>query len=132
MSANRDRRRFTIEDAFEEETDDAIRVYGSTTERSPLKPKVRNNGTIPEDSIVVRIDNAEPRSPVPLKSPDDVSLTPTTHIGLSISILKCDSVFIAVLNLPVSLKFGLEFSSQCKHGRISSGYAFIFRYRISR
>jgi hypothetical protein len=75
MSANRDRRRFTIEDAFEEETDDAIRVYGSTTERSPLKPKVRNNGTIPEDSIVVRIDNAEPRSPVPLKSPDDVSLT---------------------------------------------------------
>ncbi|XP_059487406.1 transmembrane protein 134 [Neocloeon triangulifer] len=73
MSANRERRRFTIEDAFEEETDDAIRVYGSTTERSPLKPKVRTNGTIPEDNIVVRIDNGEPRSPVPLKSPDDTA-----------------------------------------------------------
>lgn len=75
MSASRDRRRFTIEDAFEEETDDAIRVYGSTTERSPLKPKIRTN--IPEDSIVVRIDDPasrqSPRSAVPMKSPDDVS-----------------------------------------------------------
>lgn len=115
MSANRDRRRFTIEDAFEEETDDAIRVYGSTTERSPLKPKVRNNGTIPEDSIVVRIDNAEPRSPVPLKSPDDVSLTPTTHIFPSISILEYGYLFFAVHEWPVSLNLGLNILSQCKH-----------------
>ncbi|XP_071447977.1 transmembrane protein 134 [Hetaerina americana] len=47
--------RFSIDDAFEEENDDAIRVYGSTTERSPLKPK--NRHVIPEDSIVVRIED---------------------------------------------------------------------------
>ncbi|XP_063219413.1 transmembrane protein 134 [Bacillus rossius redtenbacheri] len=45
--------RFTIDDAFEEENDETIRVYGSTTERSPLKP--RNKDT--SDSIMVRIDN---------------------------------------------------------------------------
>ncbi|KDR22427.1 uncharacterized protein LOC110826896 [Zootermopsis nevadensis] len=48
-------RRFTIDDAFEEENDEAIRVYGSTTERSPLKPKSRN--MISEDSIIVRIED---------------------------------------------------------------------------
>lgn len=70
-------RRFTIDDAFEEENDEAIRVYGSTTERSPLKPK--NKNMISEDSIIVRIEDpirnvstvtsAAPR----LKTSDDVS-----------------------------------------------------------
>ena len=48
-------KRFTIDDAFEEENDEAIRVYGSTTERSPLKPKNRN--IVSEDSIIVRIED---------------------------------------------------------------------------
>ncbi|XP_047005166.1 uncharacterized protein LOC124625771 [Schistocerca americana] len=48
-------KRFTIDDAFEEENDEAIRVYGSTTERSPLKPKNRN--VVSEDSVIVRIDD---------------------------------------------------------------------------
>lgn len=33
------RPKFTIEDAFEEDPDDVVRMYGATTERSPLKPK---------------------------------------------------------------------------------------------
>ncbi|XP_076042738.1 transmembrane protein 134 [Oratosquilla oratoria] len=31
--------KFTIEDAFEEDVEDTIRIYGATNERSPLKPK---------------------------------------------------------------------------------------------
>lgn len=34
--------KFSIDDAFEENGDDPIRVYGSTTERSPLKAKDKN------------------------------------------------------------------------------------------
>nr|CAD7202571.1 unnamed protein product [Timema douglasi] len=48
-------RKFTIDDAFEEENDEAIRIYGSTTEISPLKPKQRN--IITDDSIIVRVEN---------------------------------------------------------------------------
>nr|CAD7442229.1 unnamed protein product [Timema bartmani]CAD7457827.1 unnamed protein product [Timema tahoe] len=48
-------RKFTIDDAFEEENDEAIRIYGSTTEISPLKPKQRN--IISDDSIIVRVEN---------------------------------------------------------------------------
>lgn len=50
---------FSIDDAFEEEHNDAIRVYGATTttERSPLKPK--KNGTsgtgVAADSVSVHI-----------------------------------------------------------------------------
>lgn len=71
-------KRFTIDDAFEEENDEAIRVYGSTTERSPLKPKNRN--VISEDSIIVRIEdpNKSARtvtSTAPrFKATDDVSI----------------------------------------------------------
>jgi hypothetical protein len=73
-------RRFTIDDAFEEENDEAIRVYGSTTERSPLKPKNRN--MISEDSIIVRIEDpirsaSTITSTAPrLKTSDDVSFIP--------------------------------------------------------
>ncbi|XP_050699928.1 transmembrane protein 134-like [Eriocheir sinensis] len=43
----RGRPTFSIEDAFEEEPEDVVRMYGATTERSPLKPK---GGTAMEDS----------------------------------------------------------------------------------
>jgi hypothetical protein len=72
-------RRFTIDDAFEEENDDAIRVYGSTTERSPLKPKNRN--VILEDNIIVHIEDpvriaSTVTSTTPrFKTSDDVSST---------------------------------------------------------
>jgi len=69
--------KFTIDDAFEEENDEAIRVYGSTTERSPLKPKNRN--VTSEDSIIVRVEDpmrsaSTVTSTVPrFKTSDDVS-----------------------------------------------------------
>jgi len=69
--------KFTIDDAFEEENDEAIRVYGSTTERSPLKPKNRN--VTAEDSIIVRVEDpmrsaSTVTSTVPrFKTSDDVS-----------------------------------------------------------
>lgn len=68
----RNDKRFSIDDAFEEENDEAIKVYGSTTERSPLKPK--NRSITSDDSILVRIDdpNHENRS-VRLTFADDVS-----------------------------------------------------------
>jgi hypothetical protein len=48
-------RKFTIDDAFEEDNDEAIKVYGSTTERSPLQPKNRN--FVAEDNVIVRIED---------------------------------------------------------------------------
>jgi hypothetical protein len=41
MNSKRSNQMFSIDDAFEEEHTDAIRVYGATTttERSPLKPR---------------------------------------------------------------------------------------------
>ncbi|GBP23871.1 hypothetical protein EVAR_86248_1 [Eumeta japonica] len=35
-------KRFSIDDAFEEETDEAIKVYGATGDRSPLQTKYKN------------------------------------------------------------------------------------------
>lgn len=35
-------KRFSIDDAFEEETDEAIKVYGATGDRSPLQNKYKN------------------------------------------------------------------------------------------
>lgn len=51
---------FSIDDAFEEEHNDAIRVYGATTttERSPLKPNNKNGTTVPgvaADAVSVHI-----------------------------------------------------------------------------
>lgn len=37
-------KRFSIDDAFEEETDEAIKVYGATGDRSPLSNKYKNGG----------------------------------------------------------------------------------------
>ncbi|XP_061382439.1 transmembrane protein 134 isoform X1 [Danaus plexippus] len=37
-------KRFSIDDAFEEETDEAIKVYGATGDRSPLQNKFKNGG----------------------------------------------------------------------------------------
>lgn len=37
-------KRFSIDDAFEEETDEAIKVYGATGHRSPLQNKFKNGG----------------------------------------------------------------------------------------
>uniref|UniRef100_A0A1B6E2C2 Transmembrane protein 134 n=1 Tax=Clastoptera arizonana TaxID=38151 RepID=A0A1B6E2C2_9HEMI len=51
-------KRFSIDDAFEEEIDDIVKVYGSTTECSPLKPKQRN--LITEDVVAGNIN--EPNS----------------------------------------------------------------------
>lgn len=48
-------KKFTIDDAFEEGYDEAIRVYGSTTERSPLKPKEKNIDM--GDNVTVWIEN---------------------------------------------------------------------------
>lgn len=48
-------KKFSIDDAFEEGYDESIRVYGSTTERSPLKPKDKNMPV--EDNVSVWIEN---------------------------------------------------------------------------
>lgn len=53
-------RGFSIDDAFEEDNDELIKVYGSTTERSPLKPKNRN--VISDDEILVAIDDPSTHS----------------------------------------------------------------------
>lgn len=37
-------KRFSIDDAFEEETDEAIKVYGATGDRSPFQNKLKNGG----------------------------------------------------------------------------------------
>lgn len=55
-SSSRSHPKFSIEDAFEEDADDAIRLYGATSERSPLKPKARGTGAPPED-MAVRIED---------------------------------------------------------------------------
>jgi hypothetical protein len=76
---------FSIDDAFEEEHTDAIRVYGATTttERSPLKPSKPslNSSIAGADAVSVHIH--EPPNPLSvkpiirgltkLKSGDDVS-----------------------------------------------------------
>lgn len=53
-------KQFSIDDAFEEDNEEMIRVYGATTERSPLKPKNRN---FVSDDVLVRIEEPE-RTPI--------------------------------------------------------------------
>ncbi|KAG5874754.1 hypothetical protein JTB14_013119 [Gonioctena quinquepunctata] len=48
-------KRFSIDDAFEEETDEAIKVYGSTGPRSPISNSVRN--ILETDHINVTVEN---------------------------------------------------------------------------
>ncbi|CAL8115756.1 unnamed protein product [Orchesella dallaii] len=57
MSSKRNHQMFSIDDAFEEEHNDAIRVYGATTttERSPLKPKSNGTTSVATDSVSVHI-----------------------------------------------------------------------------
>lgn len=43
-------KRFSIHDAFEEETDEAIRVYGSTVISTPLRAKTRSS-----DDVTIRV-----------------------------------------------------------------------------
>ena len=58
-------KQFSIDDAFEEDDEEMIRVYGSTTERSPLKPKNRN---FVADDVLVRIEEPE-RTPIAIPQP---------------------------------------------------------------
>lgn len=53
-SNGKQQKRFSIDDAFEEETDEAIKVYGSTT-TSKTSPSNRNIGQ--GDHISVNIEN---------------------------------------------------------------------------
>lgn len=46
-------KRFSIHDAFEEETDEAIRVYGSTVISTPVKAKNRST-----DDVTIRIQDS--------------------------------------------------------------------------
>ena len=45
-------KRFSIHDAFEEETDEAIRVYGSTVISTPMRSKQRST-----DDVTIRIQD---------------------------------------------------------------------------
>lgn len=45
-------KRFSIHDAFEEETDEAIRVYGSTVISTPMRSKQRST-----DDVSIRIQD---------------------------------------------------------------------------
>lgn len=66
--------KFTIEDAFEEDADDAIRLYGATNERSPFKPKDRD-GIMGVDDVSVNMDDSVLGSKGFLTVPDvDVSI----------------------------------------------------------
>ncbi|XP_071542483.1 transmembrane protein 134 isoform X1 [Panulirus ornatus] len=53
---SRSQPKFSIEDAFEEDADDAIRLYGATNERSPLKPKNRDENVGTED-VAIRVED---------------------------------------------------------------------------
>lgn len=54
---SRNQPKFTIEDAFEEDADDAIRLYGATNERSPLKPKGRD-GNVGAEDVSIRVEDS--------------------------------------------------------------------------
>lgn len=52
---NGKQKRFSIDDAFEEETDEAIKVYGTTGPRSPIS---HSNGILSEgDHVAVNMEN---------------------------------------------------------------------------
>lgn len=95
-------KRFSIDDAFEEENDEAIKVYGSTTERSPLKPK---NRTLTDESIIVQIDDPSHRShTTKLTFADDVGIYFRPMFGNVISMLGLNlTTEIYSLETPVSL-----------------------------
>lgn len=46
-------KRFSIHDAFEEETDEAIRVYGSTVISTPVKAKARST-----EDVTIRVQDS--------------------------------------------------------------------------
>lgn len=46
----KDPKRFSIHDAFEEETDEAIRVYGSTVISTPVRAKTRST-----EDVTIRV-----------------------------------------------------------------------------
>lgn len=52
-------KRFSIDDAFEEESESVttVNIYGATTERSPLKPKSKHK-TMNNDAVVDVDQNA--------------------------------------------------------------------------
>lgn len=52
-------KRFSIDDAFEEENESVttVNIYGATTERSPLKPKSKHR-TLNNDAVVDVDQNA--------------------------------------------------------------------------
>ena len=69
---------FSIDECFEEEKDEAIRIYGSTTETSPLHPRPGVLKNMVKDSVAVRIEDEASKKKVfnftnLLKVPDDVS-----------------------------------------------------------
>lgn len=93
---------FSIDDAFEEEQFDAIRVYGATTttERSPLKPRngVPGNMSVAgADAVTVHIhDPPNPLTVKPiirglskLKGGDDVSCTKLSKHFQLYDMIKC-------------------------------------------
>lgn len=45
--------KFSIEDAFEEDIDDAIRIYGATKDRSPLK----SSNDIQKEEVEVKVED---------------------------------------------------------------------------
>ncbi|CAM1325771.1 TMEM134 (predicted) [Pycnogonum litorale] len=53
MTSNRNQ--FTIDDAFETDEDDAVRMYGSTIESVPLKPK--NRDILMTDNVYIRVQD---------------------------------------------------------------------------
>lgn len=55
LSNGKQQKRFSIDDAFEEETDEAIKVYGSTTIGSPISNSPRNG----QGDHVVNVGNTE-------------------------------------------------------------------------
>ena len=63
--------KFTIEDAFEEDADDAIRIYGSTNERSPLSFKTRHSEKEHTDG------NSQIEEPM-------LGLESKSHLGISV------------------------------------------------
>ena len=50
VNNNNKDKRFSIHDAFEEETDEAIRVYGSTVISTPIRAKTRST-----DDVTIRV-----------------------------------------------------------------------------
>jgi len=62
-------KQFSIDEAFEEETDDAIRIYGTTTEQSPLNSRMYNANSN-NDKVSVWIQYSNQRQPIPA---EDVS-----------------------------------------------------------